>query len=186
MGLKFLVWGNFLKCSCPRMISWYWFVLSFLPFFLEKDPPLSTPLLPFILLSSSISPFHVWMFLFIFRHLSFPAFSGTLYIEVIGLPTTVQMSSPHKCGQGVNCGAFNAGLAAFPFNILGYFWVRGSTTSARTSRTFWGVFLIGRVPGFIPTWIFWGGIVLGCFFNLLSKSRWYPPPFTSAITDWTG
>ena len=45
--------------------------------------------------------------------------SRSLYVIVVKLKTTIQVSHPHKCGQRVSCRAFNAMVAVFSLDILG-------------------------------------------------------------------
>ena len=61
------------------------------------------------------------------------------------LGSTVQGSSPHKCGQKVSCRAFNVVAAAFPQTPLSLHPFCTSTVHVPISRASWKAALIDRV-----------------------------------------
>ena len=87
----------------------------------------------FFLFSSSL--FVKGLFHYIVLHCSIPSSTCLSSSTVLEFPfpflqlfdflgikitfNTVQGSSPHKCGQEINCNAFNAVVAAFPWDISG-------------------------------------------------------------------
>ena len=104
--------GQFLNISLKfdyKYNSWLLqcFSLSFLiPFYL----------LLFILSSSFISTLHMQLRSLVLILVS-SAPSWNLWVVAIRLKVTVQVSLPHQCGQRVSCRAFNAVVAAFPWDI---------------------------------------------------------------------